>query len=71
MQDPRLINASVTWDHTPLQAEALAVLPLRTSGSICLPEKVAYDPDAMSFELGFLTSWEEVSGAPTYLWFFG
>lgn len=68
MQDPKLMTASVTWDHTPLRTEALAEMPLRTSGSICLPETIFYDAETETFELGFLTSWKDIPDASTYLY---
>lgn len=49
---------SVGWDYAGLRAKDYADVPLRTSGSINLPDAIAYDSKAGEYHLRFNSTWD-------------
>ena len=63
----KLRYAQVGWDFRGLARRAYAEQPLRTSGSIAFPDKIAYDAATDRYELRYFTSWG-VATAETVLY---
>jgi hypothetical protein len=66
-ENARFLRVSVSWDFTGLAAKPYAELPLRTSGSIELPDSIAFEPTTGRYMLDFMPSWRAVPSAVTEL----
>ena len=64
----RLEMISVSWDFTGLAAKEFAELPLMTSGSIVLPDSIAYEPSTGRYMLDFMPSLRDIPVARTVLY---
>ena len=64
----RLGMISVSWDFTGLAAKEFAELPLMTSGSIALPDSIAYEPSTGRYMLDFMSSMRDIPVARTVLY---
>jgi hypothetical protein len=50
-------HCSVGWDYSGLRKADYATIPLMTSGSLNLPDKILYKTDTASYLLQFNSSW--------------
>ena len=64
----RMLTVSVSWNFTHLADEPFADLPLMTSGSIVLPDSIAYEPSTGRYMLDFMPSWRTVPSARTVMY---
>jgi hypothetical protein len=66
-EQKKLLMISVGWDFTSLAKQEYADMPLRTSGSLCFPDKIELHEDGKKYRLGFMTG-TGVKSAATYLY---
>ena len=64
----RMLMVSVSWNFTYLADQPFADLPLMTSGSIVLPDSIAYEPSTGRYMLDFMSSWRDVPAARTVMY---
>ena len=63
----KLRAVPVAWDFTPFATRPYIDQPLRTTGSIAFPDRIAYDAAAGRYELHYFSSWG-VPSAETVLY---
>ena len=64
----RFWTVSVSWNFTYLATQPFAELPLHTSGSIVLPDSIAYEAASGRYMLDFMPSWRDIPVARTILY---
>jgi len=64
----RMLMVSVSWNFTHLAEQPFAELPLMTSGSIVLPDSIAYEPSTGRYMLDLMPSWRDVPAARTVMY---
>ena len=67
-ENARFAMVSVVWDFRALAREPFAPLPLRTPGSIVLPDSIVHEPGTDRYALHFMSSWRAVPGVTTTMY---